>query len=284
MADTMLIDLVHLGRPRSIGVYLLDDLEPTLVDCGPASCLPGLEAGLAERGLAVADVRHLVLTHVHLDHAGAAGALVAANPRLRVHVSEAGARHLIDPRRLEGSARRVFGDGFDRLWGSVTPVPARNVDVAEDRAAGLECFATPGHAVHHIAYMSDDGTCFTGDVTGVRIAPSAYVSPATPPPDIDLDGYEYSLAEIEALGPQRLGLAHFGFVEDPCDHLARMYDGLRRWSGWVRAGLTEREFVAAASAELAGLGGDVLRALEAASPFSPCYAGLKRYWEGRGSS
>jgi glyoxylase-like metal-dependent hydrolase (beta-lactamase superfamily II) len=284
MDDVTLIDLDHLGQPRTIGVYLVDGPGPALVDCGPASCLPRLESTLAAHGVAFEDLTDLLLTHVHLDHAGAAGALVARNPGLRVHVSELGARHLTEPERLERSARRVFGAEFDRLWGSVTPVPARNLDVVGTDAAGLECFATPGHAVHHTAFMTSDGTCFTGDVTGVRIAPSPYVAPATPPPDIDLEAYESSLAQIEARQPRRLCLSHFGIADDPGVHLERMREGLGRWSGWVRDGATESEFVAAATAELPGLEASVATALKAAAPFPPSFAGLKRYWTKRHAS
>jgi glyoxylase-like metal-dependent hydrolase (beta-lactamase superfamily II) len=282
MDDVTLIDLDHLGRPETIGVYLVDRWGPTLVDCGPVSCLPRLESTLASHGVALEDLTHLLLTHVHLDHAGAAGELVARNPGLRVHVSERGARHLTEPERLERSARRVFGADFDRLWGSLTPVPASNLDVVGTHAAGLECFATPGHAVHHTAFMTADGTCFTGDATGVRIAPTPYLAPATPPPDIDLEAYESSLTQIEARHPRRLCLSHFGIVDDPAVHLARMRDSLRRWSGWVRDGATEGEFVAAATAELAGLEASVVTALQAAAPFPPSYAGLRRYWAKRG--
>lgn len=284
MNDVTLIDLDHLGRPQTIGVYLVDGWGPTLVDCGPASCLPRLESTLAQHGVALEDLAHLLLTHVHLDHAGAAGELVARNPGLSVHVSERGAGHLTEPERLERSARRVFGADFDRLWGSVTPVPARNLDLLGCTAAGLDCFATPGHAVHHTTFMTSDGTCFTGDVTGVRIAPSPYLAPATPPPDIDLEAYESSLTQIEERQPRRLCLSHFGIVDDPALHLARMRENLRRWSGWVRDGATEKEFVAAATAELAGLEPSVVSALRAAAPFPPSYAGLKRYWAKRGGT
>jgi glyoxylase-like metal-dependent hydrolase (beta-lactamase superfamily II) len=277
MAPT-LVDLLHGGRRRALAVYVIDEAEPTLIDCGPASCLDALADGLAQLGLAVRDLRHLLLTHVHMDHAGAAGRLVAENPQLVVHVSEIGARHLVDPRRLESSARRLFGADFDRLWGAVTPVPAANLRVVGGRAAGLESFATPGHAVHHTSFLTDEGVCFTGDVTGVRIAPARYVAPATPPPDIDLGAYVNSLASIEARDPQRLCLSHFGIFEDPGAHLQRMREGLFRWSSWVRDGATEAEFVAAAKSELAGEERSVIEAIEVAAPFEPSYAGLKRYW------
>ncbi len=278
MRHPVLIDLLHLRRPRALAAYLAADPEPTLIDCGPVSCLATLERALADRGLAIGDLRHLLLTHIHLDHAGAAGALVAANPRLIVHVSEAGAPHLLNPHRLERSARRLFGAQFDRLWGSPAPIPSANLRPARGQVAGLQCFPTPGHAIHHTSFLDADGNCFTGDVTGIRIPPSTYVAPGTPPPDIDLDAYDRSLTEIEARRPERLCLSHFGIFGDVAEHLQRMRTALARWSGWVRDGATEEEFVAAVRRELADRP-RVLEAIEAAAPFEPSYAGLKRYWE-----
>ena len=129
----LLIDLQHLGRSRVIASYLLAGDEPALVDCGSTTCLGGLEKGLAEQGLGVEDLRHLLLTHIHLDHAGAAGALVRRNPELQVHVSEIGAPHLVDPSRLDASARRLYGDDFDRLWGELVPIPEENVEISGER-------------------------------------------------------------------------------------------------------------------------------------------------------
>ena len=280
MGHPALIDLHHLGRPRSLAVYLVPGPEPTLIDCGPSSCLDVLERALACHDLRFGDLRHLLLTHIHLDHAGAAGALVAANPRLLVHVSRAGADHLADPHRLERSARRLFGAEFDRLWGPLAPIPAANLRVLGEHAAGLECFATPGHAIHHTSFLDQDGNCFSGDVTGVRIPPSTYVAPGTPPPDIDLDAYGRSLDDILSRRPERLCLSHFGIAEDVPGHVARMREGLALWSGWVRDGATEEEFIEAARAQLADRP-EVLEAIETAAPFPPSYAGLKRYWETR---
>lgn len=284
MDDVALIDLRHMARPRALGVYLWWGPEPTLVDCGPASCLHALEDGLARQGIAIEQLAHLVLTHVHLDHAGAAGALVARNPRLRVHVSRVGARHLVDPSRLERSARRVFGARFDELWGPLAPVPAANVFTVSGTAAGLACVATPGHAVHHAAFFTRNGTCFSGDVTGIRIVPTDYVAPGTPPPDVDLEAYAMSLGEIERRAPRRLCLSHFGIVDDVPDHLARMRAALARWSGWVREGADEAQFAARATAERAGLEPEALHALEAAADLRPSYAGLVRYWSLRRTS
>jgi len=274
-----LIDLEHLGRKRVIGSYLLAGDEPALVDCGPASCLEQLRAGLSEHGLGVGELRHLVLTHIHLDHAGAAGSLVAENPGLLVHVSEVGAPHLVDPSRLERSARRLYGDAFDRLWGPLLPVPAENVRVLGNRVLDLEAFPTPGHASHHVSFLAADGSCFTGDAAGVRIPPGRYVAPVAPPPDIDVEAWERTLAAIEERRPERLLLAHFGVADDPAFHVAELRTALRTWAERAREG-SEEEFVRAAEADVRAAADRATADLfEQAGPFWQSYAGLRRYWD-----
>jgi glyoxylase-like metal-dependent hydrolase (beta-lactamase superfamily II) len=280
-----LIDLRHLGRPSVIGSYLLAGDEPALVDCGPTTCVSELEKGLGAHGLELGDVRHLVLTHIHLDHAGAAGTLVRRNPSLRVHVSEVGAPHLVDPARLERSARRLYGDDFDRLWGELVPVPAESVEAVGERVAGLEAWPTPGHASHHMSFLAADGSCYAGDAAGVRVSPARFLAPVAPPPDIDLEAWERSIDAIEARAPVRLCLPHFGVVDDPKIHLAELRVRLSSWSERVRQGATEEEFVAAAEVELrAGADTDTAEAYRQAAPFWQSHAGLKRYWEKRGQT
>ena len=276
-----LIDVLHQGE-RVVGVYLLDTPEgPALFDCGPTSTLANLRAGLAERGLATADLRHVLLSHIHLDHAGAAGALVRENPRAQVHVSEVGAPHLVDPRRLERSARRLYGESFDHLWGELDPVPAENVRVVGDRVVGLDAFPTPGHASHHVSYLDDAGTLYAGDAVGVRIVPGRHILPVSPPPDVDLEGWHRTLQEIERRDPERLALIHFGLVDDPADHLARMRTALDLWAERVRDGMAEEEFVAAARRDLEESEEDEAPYYERAGPFWQSYAGLRRYWDKR---
>jgi glyoxylase-like metal-dependent hydrolase (beta-lactamase superfamily II) len=282
---SVLIDLEHLGRSRVIASYLLAGDEPALVDVGPTTCLGALEAGLVGFGLAVEDLRHLLLTHIHLDHAGAAGALVRRNPELRVHVSEIGAPHLVDPSRLEASARRLYGDDFDRLWGELLPVPAENVVVVEESVLGLEAWPTPGHASHHVSYLSADGTCFSGDVTGVVIAPSTLIAPVCPPPDVDVEAWERSLDSIAERRPARLCLPHFGVVEEPAQHVERTRERLREWAARVRDGATEEEFVRAADQELEEAADpETAAAYTQAGPLWQSYAGLVRYWRKRGEA
>ena len=135
------LDLLHLGDRRRVGAYLLEtDDGLALFDCGPTSCVPALESALGDRGVELREVRHLLLSHIHLDHAGATGVLVRKHPGLTVHVSEIGLPHLVDPSRLEASARRLYGDAFDPLWGELAPVPAENVRAVGDTVVGLACF------------------------------------------------------------------------------------------------------------------------------------------------
>jgi glyoxylase-like metal-dependent hydrolase (beta-lactamase superfamily II) len=272
------IDLFHVGAARTVGVYLLDTSTGlALFDCGPSSCIPALKRGLAERGVELGDVRHLLLSHIHLDHAGATGALVREHPELQVWVSEIGAPHLVDPARLERSARRLYGDTFDELWGELAPVPKANVRIASGRAAGLECFPAPGHASHHVCYV-DGTTLYAGDAAGVRIQPSRSVLPPTPPPDVDVEGWYRTLEEIERHAPERLALIHFGVADDVSRHLAELRSRLDTWARRVDEGASEAEFVEAAKADLPAGEGD---AYDRAMPFWQSYAGLKRYWDTR---
>jgi glyoxylase-like metal-dependent hydrolase (beta-lactamase superfamily II) len=274
------LDLLHLGAERVIGAYLLEtDDGPALFDCGPASCVAQLQDGLRERGLGLVDVRHLVLSHIHLDHAGAAGVLVREHPRLRVHVSAVGAPHLIDPARLEESARRLYGDTFDELWGEVAPVPEQNVQVVGDDVLGLRCFPTPGHARHHVCYLANDGTLYAGDAAGVRIQPHATVLPPTPPPDFDLDAWLGTLDEIERRSPARLALVHFGVATDVARHLDELRQRLGEWVARTEPGVTEDEFTLAARADV----DDEVEEYERAMPFWQSYAGLVRYHHKRAS-
>jgi glyoxylase-like metal-dependent hydrolase (beta-lactamase superfamily II) len=272
------LDLRHLGHERVIGCYLVEtDAGLALQDCGPATCVPELKARLAERGLELSDVRHLLLSHIHLDHAGAAGVLVREHPELQVHVSEIGAPHLVDPARLERSARRLYGEDFERLWGELAPVPAENVHAAGARVLGLECFPSPGHAWHQVCYLDADGTLYAGDAAGVRIQPSAFVLPPTPPPELDLEAWEETIDAIAGREPSRLALIHFGAAEDVGRHLEELRRRLREWAERVRDGASEEQFEAAASADL----GADRDPYELAMPFWQSYAGLKRYWEKR---
>jgi glyoxylase-like metal-dependent hydrolase (beta-lactamase superfamily II) len=271
------IDLHFGGRERAIGVYLVEtDDGPALFDCGPTSTREALEAGLAGRGVALGDVRHLLLSHIHLDHAGAAGPLVRDHPGLTVWVSEIGAPHLVDPSRLERSARRLYGDLFDPLWGELAPVPEGNVRIAAGDVLGWESFPTQGHASHHVSYLRD-GTLLAGDAAGVRMPGASYVLPVSPPPDVDVEAWHSTTAAIRDRAPDRLALIHFGLHDDVATHLDRLDAELDRWAARVRAGMSQEEFVAAA---LADAGADA-EDYDRVAPFWQSWHGLKRYWETR---
>jgi glyoxylase-like metal-dependent hydrolase (beta-lactamase superfamily II) len=272
------IDLHHLAE-RVIASYLLEtDDGPALFDCGPTTSIAALKEGLAERSLALTDIRHLLLSHIHLDHAGAAGVLVREHPHLQVHVSEIGAPHLVDPTRLEASARRLYGDTFDTLWGELAPVPEANVHVVGERVLDLHCFPTPGHASHHVCYLDAGGTLYAGDAAGVRLQPDRGVIPPTPPPEFDLDAWLSTLDEIERRAPARLALIHFGVADDVARHLTELRERLHAWVERMRKGIDEDEFSTTARADLNAAESDA-DAYERAMPFWQSYAGLKRYVE-----
>ena len=275
------IDLHHQGRDRVIGVYLVETEDGrALHDCGPASAAASLKAGLAARGLALTDIRHLLLSHIHLDHAGAAGVLVREHPGLQVHVSEVGAPHLVDPSRLEASARRLYGDRFDTLWGELAPVPEANVRVVGPRVVGLDCFPSPGHAKHHVCYLDRDGTLLAGDAAGVRIQPTTFVMPPTPPPDIDVEAWHRTIDEIERRDPERLALIHFGVATDITRHLADLRARLYEWAAIARRGSDADAFAAEIEAGL-DVDAETRRAIDSAIPLWQSYLGLARYWSTR---
>ena len=272
------IDLRHEDAERVVGVYLLEtDDGPALFDCGPSPRVGTLKRELRARGLELTDLCHLLLSHIHLDHAGAAGVLVREHPALQVHVSAVGAPHLVDPERLEASARRLYGDSFDALWGELAPVPRENVHVVGERVLGFDCFPTPGHARHHVCYLGQDGTLYAGDAAGVRIQPHPTVLPPTPPPEFDLDVWLRTLDEIERRTPARLALIHFGVAADVERHLDELRGRLADWVARTEVGVTEEEFSESVRADVES----GLEEYERAMPFWQSYAGLRRYWEKR---
>ena len=272
------IDLHHQA-PGIVACYLLDtDDGPALFDCGPTTCVPALEAGLAERGLELGDVRHLLLSHIHLDHAGAAGVLVREHPELQVHVSEIGAPHLIDPSRLDASARRLYGDAFDVLWGELAPIPSENVHVVGEAVLGLDCFPTPGHAWHHVSYLDAEGTLYAGDAAGVRLAGGTFVMPPGPPPEFDVEAWEETIREIERRAPARLAQIHFGVFDDVEEHLAALRGTLGRWSERVEDGMDEAVFIAAARFDVSQSDPDLVDDYDRAGPYWHHFSGIDRYW------
>jgi len=273
------IDLHHQGADRIIASYVLDtDDGLALFDCGPSTTIPALEAGLADQGLTLNEIKHLLLSHIHLDHAGATGTLVREHPHLQVHVSSIGAPHLVDPSRLERSARRLYGDTFDVLWGELAPVPETNVHAVGDNVLGLECFPTPGHASHHVCYLDRDGTLFAGDAAGVRITPGKYVMPPTPPPELDVAAWDDTISTLEERAPERLALIHFGVFDDVQRQLADLRLELYDWADYVRGGASEEDFTSYVRGELENAGEDVSH-YDVAMPLWQSYQGLARWAE-----
>jgi glyoxylase-like metal-dependent hydrolase (beta-lactamase superfamily II) len=271
-----LIDVRHLGHERVIGCW---QLEEVLVDPGPTSSLERLIDQLAGWR-----PRALLLTHIHLDHAGASGSLVERWPELEVYVHERGAPHLADPTRLLESARRLYGEEMDELWGEMLPVPEANLRVLAGGERVLdgafEVAYTPGHASHHVSYLHD-GTAFVGDVGGVRITPSGLTIPPTPPPDIDVEAWHESVARVRAWRPARLAITHFGAYQDVEEQLDELERRLDEWA--ERAREQEQEpFIAGVRQEIsAATEPGFQAAYEQAAPARQLYAGLRRYWHKR---
>jgi glyoxylase-like metal-dependent hydrolase (beta-lactamase superfamily II) len=234
-----------VGQARCIATVLLEsEGHRVLIDPGPGSTLETLRRELQTRGLSANNLDAIFLTHIHLDHAGASGALVSENPRLPVYVHKNGAPHMADPSKLLASAQRLWPHDLQRLFGELLPVPAenlRNLAGGESLTVGahkLEVVYTPGHASHHVSYFDhQEGVAFVGDTAGVRIEGFAYEMPATPPPDIDLGVWESSFAAILERKPERLFLTHFGFAENPSEHVLRFRERLHRWAGLAEQAL-----------------------------------------------
>ena len=278
-----LIDVMHLGRDRVIGAYVVqgdasgDALrgDAVVVDPGPASCVETL--------LEQVRPRVLLLTHIHLDHAGATGVLVRRFPEIRVYVHERGAPHLVDPSKLLASAEKLYGDDMERLWGEVAPVPEENVHALSggETVEGFRVEYAPGHASHHVVYLNEEsGSCFTGDVAGVRVPPADVAFAPTPPPDIDIEKWRASLDLVEGLQPERLCITHFGVVDDVGGQLERVRRALSEWGDLARE-LDRDEFVRRLSAAMHEAGDDIGERFEQAAPPDQLYQGLDRYWRKR---
>jgi glyoxylase-like metal-dependent hydrolase (beta-lactamase superfamily II) len=269
------IDLMHLGNDRAIAAHELDC--GLIVDPGPESCLETLLAGLRE------EPRALLLTHIHLDHAGASGTLARRFGGLQVYVHEIGAPHLVDPERLLRSAERLYGDDMARLWGRFEAVPEERITALAggETVEGLEVMYAPGHASHHVVYLDhSSGDAYVGDVAGVRIPPSEHVVAPTPPPDIDLEAWERTLDALAERGPARLHLTHFGAAEPAGDAIAAVREALR--TAAERSRDSDRgAFEDAASEELETMGEEIATRVEQTSPVDQCWLGLERYWRKR---
>ena len=288
-------DLKFIGQPGIIATGLLHGLSGVaVVDPGPTTCLATLRSELAARGFSTADIRWILITHVHLDHAAATGSLLKECPKARVIVHERGAPHLIDPSKLVVSAARLYGDDMQRLWGEIVPVPAGNIDTIGDRGemdvAGhrVEIAYTPGHAWHHISFfVRDSKIAFVGDTAGICRPGGRLVLPPTPPPDIDLEAWRASTERILSWNPDVLFLTHFGPHSSPRVHFQDMWKRMDDWSAKVRATLAQdltdderaERFTAAVTNEIArSTSADEAAAYSRAGRFDFSWTGLARYW------
>ncbi len=295
--DTTLIDVRHLNTPGIIAACLLQTGAGILiVDPGPEARIDTLRAALTEQGLGVGDLRAILLTHIHLDHAAATGALVRDNPNLEVWVHERGAPHMIDPTRLLKSAHRLYGSELERLWGQVLPIAEGNIRAltgGERLAFGdriFEVMYTPGHASHHVSYLdTSNGIAFIGDCGGIKLG-ETYVIPPTPPPDINIERWIQTCDQILSWKPNRLFLTHFGPVDDPPEHMRDHLACLDQWSGMVRESLSEGDsdedradrFSQAVGAQLRErMTEEAARRYEFGAGIEYCWYGLARYWRKR---
>ncbi len=269
------VDTLHLGRDRVIGAW---EVRPgVIVDPGPGSTVETLLEGLE------AEPRALLLTHIHLDHAGASGVLAARFPELRVYVHEVGAPHVIDPSRLLTSAKRLYGKEMEKLWGEVAPVPEERVTVLHggEEVEGLDVHYAPGHARHHVLYHDrETGDAYTGDVAGVSVPPSDLVAAPTPPPEIEVEVWLESLQMLRSLEPTRICMTHFGSSDEPAEQLARI-------EAWLKDAADESShddpdgFAEWLNARFDAEGPEVAERLRQAMPPDQLWLGLERYWRKR---
>lgn len=290
------VDLNFLGRPEIIATAILQAPGGVaLVDPGPQTTLDGLLKSLQAQGIATRDIRQVLLTHIHLDHAGATGTLVAKNPAIEVYVHEHGARHMSDPSKLLASAGRLYGDDMRKLWGEVAPVPSDRLRVlkgGERIAAGgreLEVGYTPGHAIHHVTYFDrSTSIAFTGDVAGIRRGEGAYIMPPAPPPDIDLEAWRKSADLILSWEPDTLFLTHFGPYRGARPHFQQLFERIDQWSALVKRLLRddsiddrerERRFVEECLQHIRRAVGEVeAERYSRAGRLDYSWQGLARYW------
>jgi glyoxylase-like metal-dependent hydrolase (beta-lactamase superfamily II) len=290
------IDLQFLGHPGVIATAVIHGpAGVSLVDPGPSTSLPNLRAALERKGIRFRDVRQLLLTHIHLDHAGASGTIVKENPHVEVWVHERGAPHLVDPTKLLASATRLYAGDMEMLWGEFLPVPENRVRVLTGGeridAAGreLEVAYTPGHASHHVSYLdAASRIAFVGDTAGIRRGAGTYILPPTPPPDIDIDAWRESERRILGWDPETLFLTHFGPFHGARVHFQELFSRLTDWSLLVRRLLLdpslsdeerEQRFVAEALQDLRRTVGEAEAArYSRAGRLDYSWQGLARYW------
>ncbi len=287
------IDLNFQGFPGAIASYLIPHRNgAVLIESGPGSTLPALIRGLEKYGYQPSDVTDVLLTHIHLDHAGAAGWLARQGARIHVHPN--GAPHLIDPEKLLASARRIYGEQMDSLWGEFLPVPEEKVNILQEEEIleiGQHQFCpidTPGHAFHHFCYLYDD-TCFTGDIGGIRLSTQRYVRLPMPPPEFHLEKWRESLKKLSTRNIRWIAPTHFGIYPDPDWQLAAVSQNLDEIENWIEVNLPKNYPVEMLREEYAhwinslalekGMEPQAQQAEEAVNPSFMSADGILRYWK-----
>lgn len=294
-----LIDVMHRDKAGLIACYVMQvDDGLALIETGPGITVDNLLAGISYLGLSPDELRHILLTHIHLDHAGAAGTLLERYPNAQLYVHERGARHMIDPSRLLASAQRIYGAMMDALWGPFLPCPAERVNVVTDGdrldlgGTSINVLYTPGHASHHVSYDCPDAMLiFAGDVAGVRIPPSSLVWPPTPPPDIDIPAWHQSIQRLRERSPERVMITHFGEITNVPQNLDELDQRLDDWTEFVDDLLgkgKDRDQIAAAleervtrQIEAEAADGNTGEAAGYVMPFKMSVDGLLRYLQKR---
>lgn len=286
------LDLNFLDLPGAIAAYLIPHREGAiLVESGPGSTIPALESGLDTHGYRVSDISDVFLTHIHLDHAGAAGWL--AHQGARIHVHPVGAPHLLNPEKLLASAARLYGDNMESLWGEFLPVPEERLSVLQDNeevevfGLRLRALDSPGHASHHYAYIFED-VCFSGDIGGIRIANQRHLRPPMVPPEFNLEQWRASLDRLQRESFTRIAPTHFGLYSDPDWHLAALGKALDQVEAWMQATLPsdppletvdeafQNWIVGCAQSD--GVPSEIQTVYEAAIPSWMSAQGIYRYW------
>jgi len=292
MTPIQTLDLNFQNQPHTIAAFLIPYADGgILIETGPGSTLKSLKRGLAQHNLSAADITHVLLTHIHLDHAGAAGWLAQQGAHIYVH--HVGVPHMLKPERLLLSAKRIYREQMDPLWGEFLPVPADKLTPLSDGDTitignfQFTALDTPGHATHHMAYLLDD-LCFTGDIGGVRLPGAEHVRVPAPPPEFDLEQWRKSLARLRTLPIRRLAPTHFGIFDDPQNHLDTLEQALNDLETWMENTLPTTSSVEDLKTHLTqwtyknartqGLSEDLWQAYELVNPIWMSVIGIHRYW------
>ncbi len=293
-----LLDTVHMGNSGTVGVYLLTAKDNSdnfaIIETGPESTLGNLKDAIFEAGFKLENLSHILVTHIHLDHAGAAGAL-AAETGAKVYVHEIGYKHMHDPSRLVASARRIYQEKMDVLWGDMQAIPNQQLeavnddDVLEILGHKIKVLYTPGHARHHVSYLIEDGSIFTGDSAAIKFAGSSIIRPAFPPPELDLDIWPVTIAKMLEQNPTRLFLTHFGEVKDAKGHLQALQTRHDKWANTVLDALKAKKESPEIINIMTSLGEDELNNDKApasvffrhsiTSDYAMTVMALSRYWQ-----